>query len=67
MERKQDICPYCGGTEMGKGKQFYQGAVYRYDAITLLKGRPLIHIICKSCGTVVRSYVDDPEDLKDLK
>ncbi|NBI10069.1 hypothetical protein D1641_08555 [Colidextribacter sp. OB.20] len=67
MEQKQEVCPHCGGTKLVAGVQQQQGRVWPYPARGLNLGQELIHIICKSCGTVVRSYVDYPEDLKDFK
>ena len=64
MEHKQEICPHCGGTEMVKGTQRQHAKVFSYTVRPLEHGQELIHIICKNCGTVVRSYVDYPEDLK---
>ncbi len=28
------------------------------------KGENLVHVICKNCGTVVRSYVENPQVLE---
>ena len=54
-------CPFCGGTEFVYG---YQGG---YGAVTgdqsMLTGQWLRHIICRNCGSVVHSYVDNPEKL----
>ena len=54
-------CPYCGGNEIIEA---YQTA---YAAVTAtsnkLGGRPLYHSICLKCGSVVRSYVKEPEKL----
>lgn len=64
MEQKQDVCPRCGGTDMVMGVQQQQGRVWPCPARGLHFGQELIHVICKNCGTVVRSCVDHPEDLK---
>ena len=54
-------CPYCGGTEM---IETFQGA---YGAVAAtshkLGGVSLYHSVCRHCGSVVRSYVKDPEKL----
>lgn len=59
--KKEDVCPYCGGTEMVLGRQIAKGGV-RPEKISI-KEIPLHHIICANCGTVVRSYVEYPEQL----
>ena len=64
MELKKDICPHCGETETVYGKQFGQGSVVRADAFTLIFGIPLYHVICRTCGTVIRSYVESTERLQ---
>ena len=61
MEQKQDICPYCGGGETLIAQQAGHGAIYPRKRIFSL-GKPLLHIICKHCGTVIRSYIEDPQD-----
>ena len=54
-------CPYCGGTEFTEA---FQGG---YGAITgtshRLGGRTLFHTVCMKCGSIVRSYVKEPEKL----
>ena len=61
MENIYRACPYCGGTEMIEA---YQGS---YAVVTGLShkmgGVILYHSICRRCGSVVRSYVKDPEKL----
>ena len=60
MEHKQDICPYGGGTELAKAKNATSyGRLCRYDSI-FANGKPVFYLICLRCGTVVRSYVEDP-------
>ena len=54
-------CPYCGKEEFVTGKQ---GAVYAGVKNSVLKERALYHEICVNCGTVVRSYVKNPEKLQ---
>ena len=64
MELKQDICPHCGGTETVSGKQIGQGCIVPGSAKTFFFSTQVMHIICRSCGTVIRSYVTDPEILE---
>ena len=54
-------CPYCGGTEMIETVQDGYGAISTVGNAFL--GSGLRHTICRNCGTVVRSYVKDPEKL----
>ena len=54
-------CPYCGGTEFVEAFQAAYGAVSATN--NKLGGRPLYHSICLKCGSVVRSYVKEPEKL----
>lgn len=53
-------CPFCGGTELIYGEQNSYGAIYGEGKIV---GCTLRHIICRQCGSVVHSYVDNPEKL----
>lgn len=64
MELKQDICPHCGGTETVIGKQTAANefVVPKYAATNFF-GTALYHVICRNCGTLIRSYVDNPEAL----
>ena len=65
MEQEQNkfltVCPYCRGSEF---IETYQDA---YGAITAIQnklgGCALYHSVCRNCGSVVRSYVKDPEKL----
>lgn len=54
------VCPYCGGSE-------FIEAYHAYGAITAVQnklgGCALFHSVCRNCGSVVRSYVKDPEKL----
>lgn len=54
-------CPYCGGTEVIEAYQSYQGSVTAVNNIW--GGANLYHSICRNCGSVVRSYVKEPEKL----
>jgi len=64
MEHKEDVCPYCGGTELVKGKQNGQGMILPYRRISMFSAQKLVHLVCKNCGTVVRSYIENPQDFK---
>lgn len=55
-------CPFCGGTEFVYGFQGGYGAVTREGNIFAV-GQYLHHVICRNCGSVVHSYVDNPEIL----
>ncbi len=54
-------CPYCGREEFVTGKQ---GAAYAGISVSVLKSRAVYHEICLHCGTIVRSYVKNPEKLR---
>lgn len=62
-EQKQYVCPWCGGKDVVEGIQSTYAKVQPNKALTL-KGENLIHVICKNCGTVVRSYVENPQVLE---
>ena len=65
MEVKRDkyvsVCPYCGGYEIIEACQDGYGAVYGVK--NRLGSRTLYHSVCRSCGSVVRTYVKEPEKL----
>ncbi len=56
-----NACQFCGGTEFVEA---YQGG---YATLTSKEsawlGANLYYVICRDCGSVVRSYVKDPEKL----
>ncbi len=54
-------CPFCGGTEFVEGYQDGYGAITGNQSILL--SQALHHVICRNCGSVVHSYVDNPEKL----
>ena len=58
---RYDRCPYCGGTEMIECYQTGYGALTALS--NKLGGRALYHAVCRRCGSVVRSYVKEPEKL----
>ncbi len=59
--QKECTCPFCGGIELIES---YQSA---YGSVTAVSNRmggvALYHLICRNCGSVVRSYVKEPEKL----
>ena len=55
-----DHCPFCGYAEFIEARQFAPEA---YVAGEALFGQQLNHTICRYCGSVVRSFVEDPEKL----
>ena len=61
MENIYCPCPYCGGTEMIEACQGGYGSVSALS--NKWGGAALYHSICRRCGSVVRSYVKDPEKL----
>jgi len=63
MEPKKEICPHCGGTETVIGKQDGEGRIFAKAAITIMFGTKVFHIVCRNCGTIIRSYVEDPSKL----
>ncbi|NBI66022.1 hypothetical protein D1646_04190 [Pseudoflavonifractor sp. 60] len=52
------------GTELAKAKNAASyGRLCRYDSL-FANGRPVFYLICLRCGTVVRSFVEDPAYFK---
>lgn len=51
-------CPYCGGSQFITAYQAGYGAIVSNERP--LSGTWLYHTICLSCGSVTRSYVNDP-------
>ena len=54
-------CPFCGGTEFIQTFQAGYGATVATS--NKFGGAALYHSVCRNCGSVVRSYVKDPEKL----
>ena len=54
-------CRFCGGTEFITAYQ--TGYARAESAESLFRSAVLYHTICRNCGSVVRSYVKDPEKL----
>lgn len=61
-DKKEEKCPYCGCTETVIGKQANYAAVERETGLNW-SSEVLKHIICLNCGTVIRSYVENPKKL----
>lgn len=65
MEEKRDkyvqVCPFCGGYEIIVTFQSAYGAVSAVQ--NKFGGCALYHSVCRNCGSVVRSYVKEPEKL----
>lgn len=52
-------CPYCGGTELFEARVCsYGGAYISTGGFTYAS---LYATVCRDCGSVVRSYVKEPE------
>lgn len=58
--QKQYVCPWCGGKDVVEGIQSAYAKVQPNKTLTF-KGESLVHVICKECGTVLRSYVKNPK------
>ena len=56
---QNNVCPQCGGKEIGRGKQSAHASVSPYKKVGF--GSSLIHLICVNCGWVVGSYVENPK------
>ena len=65
MEEKRDryvqVCPFCGSYEIIAAYQGGYGAVSGVQ--NRFSGCALYHSVCRKCGSIVRSYVEDPEKL----
>lgn len=57
---KIEYCPYCFGKKFVEGKHSGYAEVYGEGILT---SQPLYHLICLKCGSVVHSYVKDPQKL----
>lgn len=56
-------CPGCGGENFSLGKQVGFASIYSVKN-PIIKGSHVTHVICKSCGRIVESYVEKPEEFK---
>lgn len=64
-DRFVSACPYCGGTEMIEVYQCGHAAVMEVNSMWHVAD--LYHAVCRRCGSVVRSYVKEPEKLLSCK
>ena len=59
MENKESKCPHCGSSEYFIGKQTgYATMKISYWSVI---GEEVQHEICASCGTIIRSYIENPQ------
>lgn len=59
-EVKIEQCPFCGG------KEFIDGRMSSYGGVSIEKGlrASAVHaVVCRDCGSIVRSYVSNAEKL----
>lgn len=56
-----ESCPYCGNTEFINALQTAQGSISGVE--NQWTGQNLYHVVCRRCGSIVRSYVREPEKL----
>lgn len=61
---KEVVCSFCGEREFVTYKQNKSYSGLKPLKSILGTGLELHHDICKNCGTVVRSYVNDLDKLK---
>ena len=54
-------CPFCHGSEFVEGRQSGHACISSLQNVWY--SGDLYHVICRRCGSVVRSYVKDPEKL----
>lgn len=59
---QKERCPYCGSYRNVIGYQDGYGSVSANKTITF-KSQRLYHIFCLDCGTLIRSFVVNPEKL----
>ena len=59
-EIKIEKCPFCGGIEFIDGRMSAYGGVHIENGIHC----SAVHaLVCRDCGSIVRSYVSDAEKL----
>lgn len=59
---KNEKCPYCGSNKNVIGVQSGYASVSANKSLTF-KTQILYHVICLDCGSVIRSFVKNPEKL----
>ena len=62
MDIKLTECPFCHGSEFIEGRQG-GGYAQLHSCVNGWYSGELHHVICRRCGSVVRSYVKDPEKM----
>ncbi|WP_291652759.1 transcription initiation factor TFIIIB [Clostridium sp.] len=63
MKVKIEKCPFCKGEKLVIGYQVSQGSVM--SGKSGLVGSRVIHTICKTCGSIVNSRVEDTKIFKE--
>lgn len=58
-------CPFCGSEELEMGCQCMQAQMVSVHS--MFKGTKIFHIVCMDCGSIIHSYVEQPEKLKGKK
>lgn len=58
-----DKCSHCGNTETVIAIQQGYAEVTPIGKVFTRKAQSLYHVICLNCGTVIRSFVEDPQKL----
>ncbi len=61
MDIKVTECPFCHGSEFIEAKQ--TGYAQISSCANGWYSGELRHVVCRRCGSVVRSYVKDPEKM----
>lgn len=63
-EIKMEKCPFCGGEELLECfLNSYGGCYVSYKASKIYRDERLYALVCRDCGSVVRTYCKDPEKL----
>ena len=64
MELRKDVCPYCGGTETVIAKHTENDRLVPRNAVIIPRyAKTILNVVCLNCGTIIRRYVENPEDL----
>lgn len=59
-EIKVEKCPFCGGAEFIDGEVGSYGGVYIRNG---MHSSYVYAVVCRDCGSIVRTYVSDAEKL----
>ena len=62
MDKK--VCPKCGSTEIGQGKQYGQGRMCPINSIFMVNGSEIMADICTNCGYILETRVINPDKFK---